>query len=160
MEKPLEQKLAECRQVIIQNVEKSMQNTMIFRYLKEERIENDVKKYTLNNKDGYITFEFQTPEQARAYYEKCNFKDKILIRPFNIYFNLTLTEDEMKKYYFEGLEEQNLRQMFEIARKVGVVKVYTSYTMATSAGKLKPNGIISFIRKDDITEKELETLQK
>lgn len=66
----------------------------------------------------------------------------------------------MKKYYFEGLEEQNLRQMFEIARKVGVVKVYTSYTMATSAGKLKPNGIISFIRKDDITEKELDTLQK
>lgn len=64
----------------------------------------------------------------------------------------------MKKYYFEGLTEDNMRRMFEIARKVGVVKVYTSYTSVTSTGKLKPNGILSFIRKDDISEGEFAGL--
>lgn len=49
--------------------------------------------------------------------------------------------------------------MFEIARKVGVVKVYTSYTSVTSTGKLKPNGILSFIRKNDISEAEFAGLQ-
>lgn len=160
MEKSLEQKLAECRQVIIQNVDKSMQNTMVFRYMKETRIDNDVKKYNLNNKDGYITFEFNTPEQARNFYEKANFKDKILIRPFNIYLSLTLSDNEMKKYYFEGLSEDNMRRMFELARTVGVVKVYTSYTSTTSTGKLKPNGIISFIRKEDVSEKEFAELSE
>lgn len=149
--KTVEEKLAECRQVIIQNVEKSMQNTMVFRYLKEAKIDSEVKNYIMNNKDGFISLDFNKPEQAKKYYETANFKDKILIRPFNIYFNLTLNEDEMKKYYFEGLCEENMRRMFEIARKVGVVKVYTSYTSVVSTGKLKPTGILSFIRKDDIS---------
>ena len=52
-----------------------------------------------------------------------------------------------------------MRRMFEIARKVGVVKVYTSYTSVTSTGKLKPNGILSFIRKNDISEAEFAGLQ-
>ena len=157
--KTVEEKLAECRQVIIQNVEKSMQNTMVFRYLKEAKIDSEVKNYIVNNKDGFISLDFNKPEQAKKYYETANFKDKILIRPFNIYFNLTLNEDEMKKYYFEGLTEENMRRMFEIARKVGVVKVYTSYTSVTSTGKLKPNGILSFIRKNDISEAEFAGLQ-
>lgn len=59
----------------------------------------------------------------------------------------------MKKYYVEGLDLENMRKMFEIARKIGIVKVYTSYTMQTSAAKLKPTGILSFIRKDDIPDK-------
>lgn len=40
MDKSLEQKLEECRHVIIQNVEKSMNNSMVFRYLKEAKIDN------------------------------------------------------------------------------------------------------------------------
>lgn len=52
-----------------------------------------MKTYTINPKDGYITFEFQNPQQAKAFYDKANFKDKILIRPFNIYFSLTLSEN-------------------------------------------------------------------
>jgi hypothetical protein len=55
MEKSIDQKLKECKTVIIQNVEKTLQNTMIYRYLKEEKIENDVKKYGINTKDGFIT---------------------------------------------------------------------------------------------------------
>lgn len=86
----MEEKLAECRQVIIQNVEKSMQSTMVFRYLKEAKIDAEVKNYIVNNKDGFISLDFNKPEHARKYYENANFKDKILIRPFNIYFNLTL----------------------------------------------------------------------
>lgn len=158
--KTVEDKLAECKQVIIQNVEKSMQSPMVFRYLKEVKIDAEVKNYVMNSKDGFISLDFYKPEQAKKYYENANFKDKILIRPFNIYFNITLNEDEMKKYYFEGLTEENMRRMFEIAREVGVVKVYTSYTSVTSTGKLKPNGILSFIRKNDISEAEFNALQK
>lgn len=60
MEKSLEQRLAECRHVVIQKVDKGMQNTMVFRYMKETKIDNDVKKYILNKKDHFITFEFVT----------------------------------------------------------------------------------------------------
>jgi uncharacterized protein (DUF1330 family) len=76
---------------------------MIYRYLKEEKIENDVKKYGINTKDGFITLEFPDHEKARQYYDKANFKDKILIRPFNIYLNVQLNENEMKKYYIYQL---------------------------------------------------------
>ena len=35
-----------------------MQRTMIYRYLKEEKIEQYVKNYTLNTKKGAIHMEF------------------------------------------------------------------------------------------------------
>jgi acylphosphatase len=82
-----------------------MQRTMIYRYLKEEKIEIDIDGFTHNNKDGYITIEFKDHEKAKQYYDRANFKDKILFRPFNIYFNVQLNENEMKKYYFDGVTE-------------------------------------------------------
>lgn len=45
-----------------------------------------------------------------------------------------------------------MRKLFDIARKVGICKIYTSYTSTGSAAKLKPNGVLSFVRKDPITE--------
>lgn len=50
--------------------------------------------------------------------------------------------------------------MFDIARKVGICKVYTSYTNASSSAKLKPTGVLSFVRKDPITEAEFNTLKQ
>ena len=35
MEKTLEQKLEECKTVYIQNIEKTMQNNMVYKYLKD-----------------------------------------------------------------------------------------------------------------------------
>jgi len=160
MEKSVDQKLKECKTVIIQNIEKSVQGTMIYRYFKDEKIDNDIKKFTHNNKDGYITIEFNDHEKAKQYYDRANFKDKILFRPFNIYFNVQLNENEMKKYYFEGIHEENLRQMFDIARKIAICKVYTSYNNTTSSAKLKPTGVLSFIRKDPISEAEYNTLKQ
>lgn len=90
---------------MIQNMEKGVQNAMLFRYMKEEKLDNEVKGHTLNQKDGLITFTFENHEKAKAYYDKANFRDKILLRPFNIYFNVTLNDSEMKKYYFEGGNE-------------------------------------------------------
>lgn len=159
-EKSVEQKIKECKTVCIQNVERNIQNTMIYRYLKDEKIENDVKKYIHNSKDGFITIEFYDHEKAKAYYDKANFKDKILIRPFNIYLNVQLTDAEMKKYYIEGISEDNIRRIFEIARNYAVVKLYTSYTHSLSTGKLKPNGLLSFVRKESLTKDEFETLKK
>ena len=54
-DKTVEQKIKECKIVSIQSVEKNIQNTMIYRYLKDEKIENDVKKYIHNSRDGFIT---------------------------------------------------------------------------------------------------------
>lgn len=68
-----------------------MQGTMIYRYLKDEKIENDIKKYSHNPKDNLITLEFVDHEKALQFYDRANFKDKILIRPFNVYFNVTLS---------------------------------------------------------------------
>jgi hypothetical protein len=45
-----------------------------------------------------------------------------------------------------------MRKLFDIARKVGICKIYTSYTSTGSSAKLKPNGVLSFVRKDPITE--------
>ena len=133
---------------------------MIHRYLREEKIENDVKVYYLNPKDGLITMDFADHEKAKQYYDRANFKDKILIRPFNIYLNVQLNENEMKKYYFEGINEDNMRRMFEISRKVGICKIYTSYTSTLSSAKLKPTGVLSFVRKDPITEQEFNVLKE
>lgn len=44
-----------------------------------------------------------------------------------------------------------MRKMFELSRKVGVCKIYTNYTSASSNGKLKPGGVLSYVRKDPIT---------
>lgn len=71
-----------------------------------------MKAHSLNPKDGLITLTFADHEKAKAFYDKANFRDKILLRPFNIYFNVTLNDSEMKKYYFEGANEENIRKMF------------------------------------------------
>lgn len=158
-EKTIDQKLKDCKTVYIQNVEKSIQHTMIYRYLKDEKIDTFVE-YKFYPKDGLISLNFSDHEKAKQYYDKANFKDKILIRPFNIYFNVQLNDNEMKKYYFEGINEDNMRKMFEISRKVGICKIYTSYTSALSSAKLKPTGVLSFVRKDPISEQEFNTLKE
>ena len=54
----------------------------------------------------------------------------------------------MKKYFIEGLTEENQRDVFEIARKTGVVKLYTNYYHPVVSRKLKNKGVLSFIRKE------------
>ena len=65
----------------------------------------------------------------------------------------------MKKYYLEGLTEDNQRKLFETAKKVSPCKLYTSYASGARA-KLKPTGLLSFIRKDPIPKNEYEKLTK
>ncbi len=54
MEKTVDQKLKECREVIIQNMEKTLQHKMVYMYLKDKKIESDVKHFSVNGKDGII----------------------------------------------------------------------------------------------------------
>lgn len=70
---------------------------------------------------------------------------------------MQLSDDEMKKFYLEGLTEENQRKLFEECLKFGMCKIYTKY-FAGNRGKLKPTGILSFIRKNDITPDEFKTL--
>jgi hypothetical protein len=65
----------------------------------------------------------------------------------------------MKKYYLEGITEDNQRKLFEECRKIGFCKLYTNYGSG-ARGKLKPNGVLSFIRKENISENEFKTLSE
>ncbi len=53
-----------------------------------------------------------------------------------------------------------MRKLFDIARKVGICKIYTSYTSNGSNAKLKPKGVLSFVRKDPITEQQFNILKE
>jgi hypothetical protein len=50
--------------------------------------------------------------------------------------------------------------MFEITKKIGASKIYTSYTSHTSASKLRPTGVISFIRKEPISDDVFTSLKQ
>lgn len=78
---------------MIQGMERTIQHNMIYMYLRDRKKENDTKQFSVNSKNGIIKIEFVDHEKARAFYDEVNFVDKILIRPFNIYFNLTLNEN-------------------------------------------------------------------
>jgi len=64
----------------------------------------------------------------------------------------------MKKYYLEGITEENQRKLFEIANEISICKIYTSYGSGTRA-KLKTTGLLSFIRKDPIPEDKFKDLE-
>ena len=164
MEKPqeltLEQKIKSCKEVIIQNMEKTLQHKMVYLFLSNKKIDSDIKTFSLNSKDGVIKIEFHDAEKAKRFYDEYNFREKILLRPFNIYFNLQLSEGEMKKYFIEGLTEDNQRTIFDAARRIGICKLYTNYLGASALRKLKPKGVLSFIRKDELTAEEFKQLQQ
>ena len=83
----LEDKIKGCKQLIIQNMEKTIKSEMIWVYLKDKKV--NIRNYQIK-KDGVIHLEFPDHEQALEYYRKANFKDSILVRPLNIYFKLEL----------------------------------------------------------------------
>ena len=65
----------------------------------------------------------------------------------------------MKKYYLEGITEENQRKLFENALNIiGPCKLYTSYG-ATSKSKLKPTGLLSFIRERAIKAADFDKLK-
>jgi len=73
-------------------MEKTIQHKMVYMFLKDRKKESEAKQFSVNGKDGIIKIEFVDHEKA-PFYDEFNFVEKILIRPFNIYFNLTLSEN-------------------------------------------------------------------
>lgn len=69
-------------------MEKTIQRKMVYLYFHSRNIEHYVKEIIVSTAKGVIYLEFSDAEKARKFYEDCNFKDKILRRPFNIYLNL------------------------------------------------------------------------
>ena len=59
--------------------------------------------------------------------------------------------------YIEGITEENQRKLFEIAKEIGICKIYTSYGSGIKS-KLKSTGLLSFIRKDLIPEAQFKEL--
>ena len=74
-------------------------------FLKNNKIDSDVRNITINPKQGLVKIEFNDHEKAKSFYDTYNFKNAILSRTFNLYFGLQLTDAEMKKYYLEGITE-------------------------------------------------------
>lgn len=54
MEKSVDQRIKECKEVIIQNMEKTLQHKMVYMYLKDKKIESNIKQFSVNGKDGII----------------------------------------------------------------------------------------------------------
>jgi hypothetical protein len=54
----------------------------------------------------------------------------------------------VKKFYLEGLKEENLRELFHHAKKIGMCKIYASYAKSSLKGKMKSTGILSFIKNE------------
>lgn len=69
IERTVDQKLRECKDIIIQNMEKTLQHKMVYMYLKERKIEGDVKSFAVNAKDGIVKLEFVDHEKARQFYD-------------------------------------------------------------------------------------------
>ena len=53
-EKTVEDKIKESKELIIQNMEKTIQGKMIYMFLKDRKKEGEVKQYSVNSKDGII----------------------------------------------------------------------------------------------------------
>lgn len=75
---------------------------MVYKYLKDNKIFDSVSHFNVNGKDAYIVITFKDHQKALEFYEKVNFKDAILLRTLNVYFNLQLNDSDMKKYEFDG----------------------------------------------------------
>ncbi len=69
MERAVEQKVRECRELVIQGLEKTIQHKMVYMFLKDHKKETHVKQFTVNSKVGTIKIEFDTHEQARQFYD-------------------------------------------------------------------------------------------
>jgi len=154
--KGLEKKILECKELVIQNLEKScIQKNMVWVFLKENKVSDDVDSLSLNPKQGVVKLRFKNHEKAKEFYDDYNFNRSILMRPFNLYFNLTLADDEVKKYFLEGLTDDSQRKLFDAARKVGICKLSTSYSLPNK-GPIKPKGLLSFVRSHELSETEFK----
>jgi len=58
MHNNLEKRVRNCREVIIQNVESTILHKMVYMYLKDRKIDQDIESFSLNNKKGLITIAF------------------------------------------------------------------------------------------------------
>jgi len=74
-------------------MEKTLQHKMVYMFLKDRKKDSEVKQFSVNSKDGIVKIEFIDHEKAKQFYRDANFNEKILLRPFNIYFNLQLAEE-------------------------------------------------------------------
>ena len=66
--KTLEEKIKDCKELIIQNMEKTLQHKMVYMFLKDRKKDSDVKQFSVNSKDGIIKIEFSDHAKAYEFY--------------------------------------------------------------------------------------------
>lgn len=49
-------------------MERTIQQKMVYLYFSNKKIENDIKAYSVNSKDGIIKIEFHDAEKAKSFY--------------------------------------------------------------------------------------------
>jgi hypothetical protein len=47
-------KIRDCKELIIQNMEKTIQHKMVYMYLKDRKKDTLIKQFSVNTKDGII----------------------------------------------------------------------------------------------------------
>ena len=80
-----------------------------------------------------------------------------MLTPFNIYLRLSLNKREKKRFYLAGITENNQRELFDAALKIGICKIDTKCDNFRS---LCSNALMTFAREDDITEEEYAFLNQ
>ena len=73
-------------------MERTLQHKMVYLFFNSKKIDSEIKTFSVHSKDGLIKIEFHDADKARSFYDNLNFKGKILLKRFNIYFNLQLNE--------------------------------------------------------------------
>ncbi len=50
-------------------MEKTLQHKMVYLFFSNKKIDNDIKTFSLNSKDGFIKIEFHDAEKAKKFYD-------------------------------------------------------------------------------------------
>lgn len=100
------------RELVIQSLEKGVNQKFVNRYLDDQNIAIQVESLFVNTEAGIAKLLFETHTQAMNFYENRSFNDVLMNRKINVYFNLSADRNDIKKYFLKGINEDNVRRVF------------------------------------------------
>lgn len=90
-------------ELVIQSLEKGVNQKFINRYLVDQKIDIQVESLFVNTEAGIAKLLFETHAQAMNFYENRSFNDVLMNRKINVYFNISADRDDIKKYFIRGI---------------------------------------------------------
>lgn len=99
----LDKMVKRSRELVIQSLEKGVNQKFVHRYLVDQKIDIHVESLFVNTEAGIAKLQFETHTQAMNFYENRSFNDVLMNRKINVYFNLSADRDDIKKYFIRGI---------------------------------------------------------